>query len=155
MSNPFLYFEDNLAGNERREERKGSFSSQLSLQSFNVASTQDPYSALGAIFRTASARSGPTSAANISEKKRKLDTGNQTLSDTAPFMFGETKSNKKLRSTLRVWRIIGDSYSRLECVEKMRFHRWKEPVTNSPRGSGCRVSQCVLHNECTHLIKMR
>ena len=62
---------------------------------------------------------------------------------------------KKNRSTPRVWRVIGEHFTRKECIERLRFHRWKEPVTNSPRGSGCRVSQCALHVGCTHLLKMR
>ena len=95
----------------------------------------------------------------IGSKKRALDdilaNFSKHSADVALDPLQAQKAARKMRSTPRVWRTIGEQFSRKECIEYLRFHRWKEPVTNAPRGSGCRVSQCALHVGCTHLLKMR
>ena len=95
----------------------------------------------------------------IGAKKRALDdilaNFSKHSADVSLDSLQAQKASRKIRSTPRVWRTIGEHFTRKECIEFLRFHRWKEPVTNSPRGSGCRVSQCALHVGCTHLLKMR
>lgn len=62
---------------------------------------------------------------------------------------------RKVRSNPRQWRVFKQDITREEAMELLRYHRWKEPVTNTPKGSGCRVSQCAIHAGCKHLYKMR
>ena len=64
-------------------------------------------------------------------------------------------SRRKLRCLPREWKVIAENLSKEECVQYLKYHRWKEPVTNAPKGSGCRVSQCAIHTGCNHLLKMR
>ena len=64
-------------------------------------------------------------------------------------------AKRKWRCQPRKWKVIADNLSKEECVQYLKYHRWKEPVTNAPKGSGCRVSQCAIHSECSHLLKMR
>lgn len=55
----------------------------------------------------------------------------------------------------RQWRIVLEGLSKDNCLEYLKCHRWKMPVANAPKGAGCRVSQCALHVDCKHLLKMR
>jgi hypothetical protein len=64
-------------------------------------------------------------------------------------------NKKKLRSNPREWKVIRNDLTKEECIEFLKYHRWKEPVTNAPKGTGCRVSQCAIHSGCPHLLKMR
>ena len=64
-------------------------------------------------------------------------------------------TRRKLRCLPREWKVIAENLSKEECIQYLKYHRWKEPVTNAPKGSGCRVSQCAIHNGCNHLLKMR
>ena len=62
---------------------------------------------------------------------------------------------RRVRSNPREWRILYHSLTKDQCIEYFKYHRWKEPVTNAPKGTGCRVSQCAIHAGCNHLLKMR
>ena len=64
-------------------------------------------------------------------------------------------TRRKLRCLPREWKVIAENLSKEECIQYLKYHRWKEPVTNAPKGSGCRVSQCAIHSGCNHLLKMR
>ena len=70
------------------------------------------------------------------------------------FNFNPIKK-RKVRSNPREWRILYHSLTKEQCIEYLKYHRWKEPVTNAPKGTGCRVSQCAIHAGCNHLLKMR
>ena len=62
---------------------------------------------------------------------------------------------RKVRSNPREWRILYHNLTKDQCIQYLKYHRWKEPVTNAPKGTGCRVSQCAIHSGCNHLLKMR
>lgn len=64
-------------------------------------------------------------------------------------------AKRKWRCQPRKWKVIAENLLKEECVQYLKYHRWKEPVTNAPKGSGCRVSQCAIHSGCNHLLKMR
>ena len=70
------------------------------------------------------------------------------------FNFNPMKK-RKVRSNPREWRILYHNLTKDQCIEYLKYHRWKEPVTNAPKGTGCRVSQCAIHAGCNHLLKMR
>ena len=70
------------------------------------------------------------------------------------FQFNPIKK-RKVRSNPREWRIMHHNLTKDQCIQYLKYHRWKEPVTNAPKGTGCRVSQCAIHSGCNHLLKMR
>jgi hypothetical protein len=79
-----------------------------------------------------------------------------TTSEFAPRTISfEQVKKRKVRSNPRDWHVLYSNITKDECMQCLRYHRWKEPVTNAPRGTGCRVSQCAIHTECNHLLKMR
>lgn len=79
-----------------------------------------------------------------------------TFEDEPTYASLNSKEKKrKVRSNPREWRVVQENISREECLAYLKHHRWKEPVTNAPKGSGCRVSQCAIHDGCQHLYKMR
>lgn len=72
-----------------------------------------------------------------------------------PLNMQDLEARRSARSNPREWRILQHNLTKDEALEVLKYHRWKEPVTNAPKGAGCRVSQCGLHSGCQHLLKMR
>jgi hypothetical protein len=72
-----------------------------------------------------------------------------------PQCFLEQMRRRKIRSNPRDWQVLYSNISKDECMQILKDHRWKEPITNAPKGTGCRVSQCAVHAGCSHLLKMR
>lgn len=93
----------------------------------------------------------PSVVENVDTCKRVRTCGGSTDDEDE----GDDESNKKQRSSPRVWSIVAEGLTKSACLEFLKCHRWKEPITNAPKGAGCKVSQCALHTGCQHLLKMR